>query len=193
MGTVSIFDQGFLAFATEILVFFFSVEILNVISVKQIPPERFRWEGKIRCRFNRGTWSEKPFIHRCEFTKYNWNCKITQKSSIASGLYYVLLFIEICLNKQCGTRTSFCFSFLSLKLLHQSLHCFRFFFIIPAEVGLGSSKANFRIYLSSFLLNLRLGVSLVNTEKKIHSSHGLKTQIYLAEGEAVLPSDSLWF
>lgn len=85
----------------------------------------------------------------------------------------------------------FFFSFLSLKLLHQSLHCFRFFFIIPAEVGLGSSKANFRIYLSSFLLNLRLGVPLVNTKKKLHSSHGLETQIYLAEGEAVLPSDSL--
>lgn len=66
-----------------------------------------------------------------------------------------------------------------------------FFFIIPAEVGLGSSKANFRIYLSSFLLNLRLGVPLVNTKKKIHSSHGLETQIYQAEGEAVLPSDSL--
>lgn len=97
------------------------------------------------------------------------------------------------LHKQCGTRTSFFFSFLSLKLLHQSLHCFRFFFLIPAEVGLGSSKANFRIYLSSFLLNLRLGVPLVNTKKKIHSSHGLETQIYLAEGEAVLPSDSLWF
>lgn len=90
-----------------------------------------------------------------------------------------------------NTNKVFFFSFLSLKLLHQSLHCFRFFFIIPAEVGLGSSKANFRIYLSSFLLNLRLGVPLVNTKKKIHSSHGLETQIYLAEGEAVLPSDSL--
>lgn len=112
-GTVSIFDQGFLAFATEILVFFFSVEILNVISVKQIPPERFRWEGKIRCRFNRGTWSEKSFIYRCEFTKYNWNCKITQKSPVASGLYNVLPFIEICLNKQFRTRTSFFFFFIT--------------------------------------------------------------------------------
>lgn len=111
MGTVSIFDQGFLAFATEILVFFFSVEILNVISVKQIPPERFRWEGKIRCRFNRGTWSEKPFIYRCEFTEYNWNCKITQKSSVASGLYYVLLFIEICLNNNVEHEQVFSFLF----------------------------------------------------------------------------------
>lgn len=81
--------------------------------------------------------------------------------------------------------------FLSLKLPNGLCIALDFFFIIPAEVGLGSSKANFRIYLSSFLLNLRLGVPLVNTKKKLHSSHGLETQIYLAEGEAVLPSDSL--
>lgn len=77
------------------------------------------------------------------------------------------------------------FFFFFITQITSPVHCFRFFFIIPAEVGLGSSKANFRIYLSSFLLNLRLGVPLVNTKKKIHSSHGL------AEGEAVLPSDSL--
>lgn len=143
-------------------------------------------------RFNRGTWSEKLFLNRFEFTKNNWNCKITKKSSVASGLYYVLLFIEICLNKQCGTRTSFFFLFYHSNYFTSLLHCFRFFFTIPAEVGLGLSKANFRIYLSSFLLNLRLGVPLVNT-KKIHNSHGLETRIYLAEGEAVLPSDSFWF
>lgn len=136
---------------------------------------------------------QKPFIYRCEFTKYNWNCKITQKSSLASGLYYVLLFIEICLNKQCGTQTRFFFFLFYHSNYFTSLCIALDFFIIPAEVGLGSSKANFRIYLSSFLLNLQLGVPLVNTKKKIHSSHGFETQIYLAEGEAVLPSDSLWF
>lgn len=141
MGTSSIFDQGSLAFATEILVFLFSVEILNVISVKQIPPERFRWEGKIRGRFNRGTRSEKPFIFRCEFTKNNWNCKITQKSSIASGLY-VLLFIETCLNKQCRMWTGVFF-----------LLFYHLYYFLSLCTGLNCCTTSFKSFF--FLLYLQ--------------------------------------
>lgn len=141
MGTSSIFDQGSLAFATEILVFLFSVEILNVISVKQIPPERFRWEGKIRGRFNRGTRSEKPFIFRCEFTKNNWNCKITQKAPLLLGCtHYFSLKLAWINNVECEQ------GFFSLLFYH-------LYYFLSLCTGLNCCTTSFKSFF--FLLYLQ--------------------------------------